>query len=151
MPTDKKIIIKANELRIGNYVSVNGKIIKVNDIDEIGINSFTDCDFESVDYGGYFDVNKVNNPRHSVYLIEPIPLTDDRLLKFGFKKEEFWEDYILEKEVFFQDDDCFGLIKCLDSFKFCVDSETGFNTINEKSYNYLHEIQNLYFDLKNTE
>jgi len=83
--------------------------------------------------------------------VKPVLITNEKLLELGFKKEEFWEDYILKKEVFFQDDDCFGLIKCLECFKFCVDSETGFNTINEKSYNYLHEIQNLYFDLKNTE
>jgi len=124
MPIDKNINLK--ELRVGNLV-----------YDEY-------CLFQEIDIESFINYKQGS--------LKPIPLTDDTLLKFGFEKEEFWEDYILEKEVFLQNEnDGYGLIKCLDGFKFCVDSETGFNTINEKLYNYLHEIQNLYFALTNTE
>jgi len=141
--------MKANELRIGNYVLVNGKIIKVNDIDEIGINSFVDCDFESVDYGGYFDVNKVNNPRHSVYLIEPIQLTEERLLKFGFEKviNKYPIPYgsinfILERVM------SVSLFK--DKFEVFIEDEIdGCNVdIELKS---VHKFQNLLFALTNIE
>ena len=130
MPTD----IKANELRKGNCASLAGETGYILTVGNT-------CAFKT----------KTSTIRVVTDELKPIQITEERLLRFGFKKEEFWEDYILKKEVFFQDDDCFGLIKCLDGFKFCVDSETGFNTINEKSYNYLHEIQNLYFALTNIE
>ena len=132
--------INIKELRIGNAIqNLEGETYSVIGIgyDEYGYPRITTDEFETISQ----DATQV----------QPVLITNEKLLELGFKKEEFWEDYILEKEVFFQDDDCFGLIKCLEGFKFCVDSETGFNTINEKSYNYLHEIQNLYFDLKNTE
>ena len=136
MPTD----IKANELRVGNYVSVNGKIIKVNDIDEIGINSFVDCDFESVDYGGYFDVNKVNNPRHPVYLIEPIILNEERLLRFGYKlmkeSEYTFDTFELNGVGLWNKERDFSLL----IFEF-----------SNLEVKHVHTLQNLYYALKNTE
>lgn len=82
-------MINANELRIGNWVSVKGKIIKVQAVDIDGINPDHRIQFSysnvSIDtqYDGFFT---------TTLIIEPIPLTTEILEKCGFKKEsDYWD------------------------------------------------------------
>lgn len=107
-------MIQANELRIGNYVRDNlGGILRIKGVQE-----------ESV-----------------LFYIIPIPITEDILLKCGFKRDidivyryyfEFNLDVILAYEI---DDNS---IRIGDSWEF-------------GKIQYLHELQNLIFALTKTE
>ena len=68
---------------------------------------------------------------------EPIPLTEEWLLKFGFTRTSGWDDY----EGWIKDDveiECniytFNYVNCID-----------------KEIKYIHQLQNLYFALTNKE
>lgn len=61
--------MKSSDLRIGNYVLANGKITKVIDVLESGINQMR--------YDVEYDLED----------LEPIELTEEILLKCGFEKE----------------------------------------------------------------
>ena len=74
--------MKANELRIGNYIEFDSSVrtlviedeqgfIEVRSIGESGVNEWSD-------YGAS---GCVSNPK-------PVPLTEDWLIKFGFKKKK---------------------------------------------------------------
>jgi hypothetical protein len=107
--------MKATELRIGNLVNENGEVIK--------IRQETLCDFAN----GYV-------------VFEPIPLTEEWLLKFGFKKPAHtwcgdvfhlteWDKYPIN---------------------WCVAMNKNNAVIIEK-LKYVHQLQNLYFALTGEE
>ena len=123
--------MKANELRIGNlvYVSDNLTNLIFQEITPINIHNLmhlTGWDKSPVDIE-----------------FEPIPLTEEWLLKFGF--ENGFKQYELQN---------FGLKVIKDTH-----SETQFicfqgfiNTFNEiTNIQYVHQLQNLYFALNNEE
>ena len=60
------------ELRIGNYVEVNGEISKIEGV---------------IKYGIYYAFGYCPNQDN---WIKPIELTEEWLLKFGFEKEDFY-------------------------------------------------------------
>ena len=118
-------MIQANELRIGNYISYD-KIEKLPTIVE----------------GIYFDEEYERQSiicRHVEDFInefEPIPLTEEWLLKFGFVK-------FIELQVY-----------QLQGFEIAF--EKGFfwymlDTRGEIQVTYLHDLQNLYFAITKTE
>jgi hypothetical protein len=112
--------IKANELRIGNFVKLQGvdKPFKVFLIDTTESSTFTKA--------------------------EPIPLTEEWLLKFGF-------DDI--KEI---DNTDFKEYRMFNKYSFCIQFPCG---IEAHCYagnypiaiKYVHSLQNLYFVLTNQE
>lgn len=106
--------MKATELRIGNLVNENGEVIK--------IRQETLCDFAN----GYV-------------VFEPIPLTEEWLLKFGFKQceNEFW----FEKGILLIN--TIGTI----NIKGRKGSEATFNS----DVKFVHLLQNLYFALTGEE
>lgn len=121
--------MKANELRIGNYVlkslkSGNGRKIEV----KIDINDFIRiCDGSEI------------------YNFEPIPLTEECLLKFGFK-ETSDKDFI--GGLYTRGKDGFYINK--ETMSYCgIDYEGTIDDIVE--INYVHELQNLYFALTKEE
>lgn len=128
-------MIQANELRIGNYYMYAGNdgivYAKVNTIQYNQFGLLSDCD--GVNFG----------------ICAPIPITEEWLLKFGFKKDEF----ILKFSV--------GLFWCInncdDSFYIDFDEDfrgfyIGLNGYGYlKNINHIHELQNLYFALTNKE
>ena len=74
--------MKANELRIGNWINYDNDNYVVNAID---------C-LNKVRIALLTDIGSVTCVRgHSQ--IEPIPLTKEWLLKFGFDKVTGWDDY----------------------------------------------------------
>ena len=85
--------MKANELRLGNYVCVTEKYpLKVKIInDEAGIMS-TVSD------------NSIFITTASLLAFKPIPLTEDWLLKFGFKKDNNFTWVDLEMELMQRED-----------------------------------------------
>ena len=121
-------MIQINELRIGNYIE-EGKVEKIdNSIDEIYY-SGDRCYLSSY----------CNN-------INPIPLTEEWLLKFGFENvhtDWFYKD--IEKTNSYQF--CFNI--CLSNGKITLDS--GFDENSIIKLKYVHQLQNLYFALTGSE
>jgi hypothetical protein len=122
----------ANELRLNNLIQdTNTNILIVNGLHENKIYSIypfgVDAKFEQTT-----DANK----------IEPIPLTEESIIKLGFK---YYADaqYILE----------------INDIEFNWDKETGIYIFNGDSefcfelehIEYVHQLQNLFFALTNTE
>ena len=121
-------MIQANELRIGNFVKFNAFPLNVRmQIDEI--------DFEDI-LGGYFTD------------IDPIPLTEEWLIKFGFKQ---YNDFGVK----------FNTFDLMPLCGFAYDTDTKQVIIQEKrnsmshwierKIEYVHELQNLYFALRGQE
>lgn len=122
--------MKPTELRIGNYVTsltsiLNGKTLVVTEVNETHFQAWgIDPDYRQ--YGS------------SDGFLAPIPLTEEWLLKFGFKKGDY-ETLVCEFKGFRITFDINGdIIDCyLDS--------TGLDIL------YVHQLQNLYFALTGKE
>lgn len=116
--------MKANEFRIGNYVSFEDRIFKIDSI----ANVFPTLD--TAEFGiGVVDWNN----------IKPVPLTEEWLLNFGFNKkvdEYVFQDYAIE-------DIHNGVTWILKEFDY---DSVCFVAIG-KGINYVHQLQNLYFAL----
>ncbi len=124
--------MKANELRIGNYV----RYFEENDsrIDGIEFNYCHLTDASSIYYED----------------IKPIPLTEDWLLKFGFKESTygtFQIDGLFRTEI--GNDNYDPVHEVHEGFKsHLVDIES--NNIS-KEIKHVHQLQNLYFALTGEE
>lgn len=125
--------MRAREYRIGNYVTVRGVIQFI-----IGIESNNDWNVE--DGLGAFEtirtnVNPMNMSKDGLLYVseaEPIPLTEEWLLKFdwnGYKPLHFNSNFEIDKE---------GRLYCNSDYK----------GVNVK---YVHQLQNLYFALTGKE
>jgi hypothetical protein len=119
-------MIKANELRIGNYILINGSIVRIG-------------------YGVIQDVYQKNKGIRNQYLNtlthEPIPLTPEILEKAGFK--------FYEKSEMYEKDDFMDLHILYDNAGYCIkDYELN---IWSPNILYLHQLQNLYFALTGEE
>lgn len=132
--------MKANELRIGNFVrnNMNGEILIAIDILCDGINT-----------GKYEGLNYA--------FIEPIPLTEEWLLKLGFREikrrtHEF-EEIFYGKSIIKDSPDHLEMLVVAMPFNHCHVGEF----LIEDDYlmnihvNYVHQLQNLYFALTNEE
>ena len=139
-------MIKANEFRVGNLVEMLDKVI-----------TYPSGVTKKTQNGGVFEIDSIhgdntirlksNDMSHPNYCdgsigcfglknIEPIPLTEEWLVKFGFEKEMFSNDFS------FGD---FELNFVNDFFEFYYGKD---NVIKIKS---IHQLQNLYFALTNEE
>jgi hypothetical protein len=131
--------MKANELRIGNLVKRGDDTCVVSLVCRSHFNA---CNLESgVDYG---------NSHQSNY--QPIPLTEEWLLKFKFEnsKTRNWNRYFKE-----------GIYPRSFAFQFFKNGRVDFwysdfnlGKINDLKYNpvkYVHQLQNLYFQLTGEE
>lgn len=130
--------MKANELRVGNYVDYIGEVVTIIGVtaEHPFINRIT------IDYLEYEE-------------ILPIPLTEEILLKCGF--EECTDYYFDGKSMFFYD-----IHKSLENSEFYIyfneNNKICLSIMEEediisKSLNiqHLHQLQNLYFALTNEE
>ena len=120
--------LTANELRIGNYLNYQGKIIKVEGIHNRTI-YHSDRQFDQVGVEKYIT-------------FEPIPLTEEWLLKFGFGKSD-------EHEYGSNEHDLFGFYYDYHFNKFYLDTPE--DNIYIPFIKYVHQLQNIYFSLTNTE
>ena len=139
--------MKANLLRIGNLLSVGNYDVKVVEIHHLGVQV---CDLEETQ-----DTWELFSDR-----IKPIPLTEEWLLKFGFKKYPNCRDTFRQEYY--------------DSFQLVIDEHTiisfsipiGYNDnircnydklyrSEEKKQSYrvkhIHQLQNIYFALTGEE
>ncbi|MBC7524802.1 MAG: hypothetical protein H7239_10220 [Flavobacterium sp.] len=106
----------ATELRIGNLITVNNVIQEV-------------CDLPLPE--NCTDENT-----------KPIPLTEEKLLKFGFKLDLDYNTYCLNGYCIFLEDG---------KFRFQNDWYSNANCYYIKDLKYIHELQNLFFALTNKE
>ena len=123
-------MIEARELRINNLISHNGLICTVEIING---------ELDQIDFLGYDDFYYSDKTEN----LEPIPLTEEWLLKFGFEK--IYSTKV--RSVFdFSEDLRFGY---LDNFGFS-NTSSGVTFIGNKfeHIKYVHQLQNLYFALK---
>ena len=117
-------MIKSNELRIGNYVfDADNDILQIAEIFREGVS---------------FVGSNIKNYHSS---IEPIPLTEEWLLKFGFEKSMAWT-YAIE----------IGNNKRLVYYLGEKGWSIGFMRYSEFSnLKYVHQLQNLLFALTGKE
>jgi hypothetical protein len=124
-------MIKANELRIGNYILINGSIVRIG-------------------YGVIQDVYQKNKGIRNQYLNtlthEPIPLTPEILEKAGFVKNPKNESFDLSIRgmgiiVIDDQDHSFTIF---DNHK-----DVGFTSASKQIS--VHQLQNLYFALTGEE
>jgi len=117
-------MIEARELRINNLISHNGLICTVEIING---------ELDQIDFLGYDDFYYSDKTEN----LKPIPLTEEWLLKFGFKQNSF--------SLNFENDTRISIYKKYNCFIAQID-----NTVI-KEIKYVHEWQNLYFDFTNEE
>lgn len=115
--------MKANELRIGNYINIDLPISNEGKLTRIGaINS-----------------KKVNGVEITKY--KPIPLTEEWLIKFGFIFGIKLHDFVKGKHQFVEFNVLNGYF-----------SESGVFYYSMKTQiKYVHQLQNLYFALTGEE
>jgi hypothetical protein len=115
-------MIKANELRIGNYIQRDDEPLEV---DSEIIRNFDELDIILI------------------YKYSPIPLTEEWLLKFGFVKQR--NEYI-------KGDYCLTLIYDTTSWLLAeFDYNTDAFVHIGRNIDYVHNLQNLYFALTGEE
>lgn len=113
--------MNANELRIGNWVDVSGEI-QVSLLDLSNIYNWKER------YRGY-----------ATCPYRPIPLTEEWLVKFGFEiRESHTTDRFWKNDFLFKDGKLY-IHFSMDEGDFYVECK------------YVHQLQNLYFDLTGEE
>ena len=120
----------ARELRIGNYIQYFGNVAQVEGI----VNESNGFGLQ-LNGGDFASINSNS--------LEPIPLTEEWLLKFGFEEYEF------EDEIFGYVLNDFGYVN---EFQFMIRIFIDFEGILiQKPIKYVHQLQNLYFALTREE
>lgn len=125
--------MKARDLRIGNLVNRLGEPTVINSVQ---ITDNKDFGYVSTPLSGSITQNQ----------IEPIPLTEEWLVKFGFHRTNRRGEPI------------YALLICEKSFRIEVDfmclNNTRLNGVtlfNDAKLRYVHQLQNLYFVLAGRE
>ena len=110
--------MKANELRIGNYV----------------------------DLGGMRNLYQITDEILGCLNLNPIPLTEEWLIKLGFEKKE---NSLFTKKLEY----IYNSLKYCEDYKIWIyyndDNDAACNSIAD--LNFVHELQNLYFALTKKE
>ena len=140
-------MIQARELRIGNYLFdslEDSGVIQITEIKQMTPNKIGNM---SISYygvnGGYCTTSLEENITDNEiedYFIQPIPLTEEWLLKFGFKKDGIYYENAhlqLSKMTSKNGYDCY-----------CTDLDF---SIFMTELEHVHSLQNLYFALTNEE
>lgn len=124
------------ELRIGNYIR---QVKTHNGFEWDKIRTVA-----AINKEGYLSVNVLEPNERGVTLsklkidkFSPIPLTEEWLVKFGFKKLPTYNQY--------QKGECFINIDYNKKMLFI------YNGANKSELHYVHQLQNLYFALTGTE
>lgn len=119
--------MKANELRIGNYIQT------INGYEQV-VDVMCDC------------INTKTVERHHYGELFPIPLTEEWLVKFGFEKN-IGKDLLflampkIKAEIHYEKHNYGNLITLQSDFGMFIPDDIL----------YVHQLQNLYFTLTGTE
>jgi hypothetical protein len=117
--------LESRELRIGNFVNWGGHEIPVEGHD--------------IAY-----LSKMEKEKQGTENYKAIPLTEEWLIRFGFekRKEVTWSfGYEKQFNVYSKDDLTFNGVQCA----------WWFNGLLRNQPEYVHQLQNLYFSLTNSE
>ena len=133
--------MKASELRLGNYVNV-----PIPEQCPFRIDDFECLSYEFIKVAQKQIINGKEVHPLTWYGddLQPIPLTEEWLEKFGFTKAIYY-DVDQNYYVYFD----FSIYNFYDEGWFFLDPDNGH--INTKGVKYVHEIQNLYFALTGEE
>ena len=130
--------LKDNELRIGNLF----------DHMDDGILSIEEIKKDSDGFKGYYAVFRNGSIKCHVSYLQPIPLTEEWLLEFGFEKEHVTVNDIIIN------------IYRLGDYEISIylqgnETQKGYylpHSLQSRAYiKYVHQLQNLYFSLTNNE
>lgn len=126
--------MKTNDLRIGNYLKRNNKIVKVNGLSRNEV-KYTDNDKGEIVY--------------DIMFFQPIELTEELLVKIGFEKyDEAMNIYAFENERAI-------VVYVLDRKLLKIEGvENGVlidRNIRLNNVEHLHQLQNAYYCLTNEE
>lgn len=116
--------MKANELRIGNFVYFLGNVHEIE-----GLSKRLRPDV------GHFQLSNMEYSQKGFHL-KPIPLTEEWLVKFGFEMHEN-APWVLQKQP----------LMCNIGNRFTWH----YKTLSIKDIKYVHQLQNLYFALTGEE
>ena len=126
--------MKSTELRIGNYLQdkATKTLLKVIELTEKGIITYV--------------IDRSKFPLAKGWGLEPIPLTEEILLKCGFGKSD-------EHEMGHNYNESFGFYYDYHFKRFRLECDDGIKHGAEMdiSIHFLHQLQNLYFALTNEE
>ena len=111
--------MKPTELRIGNLVCYNGKVVKVEQITKHKIGYHTEPNETRMNYARLCE-------------IEPIPITEELLLKNGFEQCDY-----MFKTLFFE------MYEVENGWHLHIDNDK-FETAIALTIKYLHQMQNAY-------
>ena len=120
--------MKANELRIGNWVEYNGYIYQIAELRS-----------KLIQEDSVYLVSKEREAWTEYDKLKPIPLTEEWLFKFGF---------IQIHENNFQDFECEIMVDLFNE-KIHIISAMPWKQLNH--IKYVHQLHNLYFALTNEE
>ena len=123
-------MIKVNELRVGNIINRGDYISRVIQISAIGAISELHIISKPLNYEG---------ERFVELIAEPVPLTEEWLLKFGFKDNDGELTLLIDNLLY---------IGWVDDYAQLI-TEEGFTC--GQNINHVHQLQNLYFALTNEE
>lgn len=132
--------LKCTDLRIGNYVNIEGDVVKVKEIYEKSIH-YTYGEYESYATEDF---------------IQPIELTEEVLVKIGFKKNKYdWWEYFPDREnkISILMTDNYTIIEYANLFH-CPEDVTEVNygsTLEFPRRIYIHQLQNAYYCLTGEE
>lgn len=133
-------MIEANELRIGNYIKdiKHNRLVQYHSIE----GSWNSVRVNYKQGSGIYTLNLENSILQNKCQIEPIPLTEEILLKCGFEKEEN-KSFAAGTEVIFYTFKKDGFIYNT------IQQQWWFGNQIETDIDYLHELQNIYYWSKN--
>ena len=117
--------MKAQELRIGNYVNLNGKD------KQLGIGGLKEIAYEEF------------SPKHT-NVFKPIPLTEEWLVKFGFER------VALNDGVHYENDNMW-IYLLSDCFDLELNTHNERFNLFRQYKKHVHQLQNLFFALTGEE
>lgn len=133
--------MKAQELRIGNYVKINNEVwyeFKDKPMQVTGISEYKDESFPNSQHTVNLKYFNLSFGQFEEF-IDPIEITDEWLERFGFKMLNF--------DSYDHDGYIILYLQC-GFFKFCLDLSNNFSTVEGKGLpviKYVHQLQNLFF------
>lgn len=123
--------MKASELRIGNYVNYGSDI--VDSVVSINYNMVHLSQYSALDYDD----------------IQPIPLTEEWLEKFGFEFQE--HESPIGMMLYTNSDWDFCILKEFGTFSYAESQGEDYEYFDVKCLRTVHQLQNLYFALTGEE
>ena len=127
-------MIQVNELKIGNLVYYNGNHKEVGIVTSLQPKFYPKYSETSKDI--FIGLNQRHDIVYNVKDIQPIPLTEELLLKCGFEKQIGLDDmfyWTLKNKP-----------NRANRFEI-FETEGGYETISEAKIEFLHQLQNCYF------